>query len=108
MTEESTWKPFYVERCRVSCSNTDNSINNEELEEFDDPWGIRSANCESYCQKHLSFGFFPYLSEDKGFNYSPGFNIINFIQNIIIWHGLALLVALPFSRKKKETMAPHH
>ncbi|MBT6691040.1 hypothetical protein HOB10_01750 [Candidatus Parcubacteria bacterium] len=60
------------------------------------------------CVDYLSLGLPSYFKEDRGMIPSPGFNAQFFLINIIAWHGLALLIVLPFSRKKKKIVGHHH
>jgi hypothetical protein len=87
---ESSWTPFQVERCRASSC----------------PAGSKNCQVESTCEKLTIVGALPYwYGGNKAYAPIGGFSIEGLLQNLILWHGLAFIIALLFSRKRKMIQA---
>jgi hypothetical protein len=91
--KSSSWKPLHIERCRVNLCGEWNAN------------GEWNNDCQpsTVCTKILIFGtppyyFYNYEDEYKSMQW---FNYKSVLQNIILWHGLALLIVLGISKKRR-------
>lgn len=77
---DSPWTPFQVERCRASSG----------------------AALTTACEKLYIIGVPPYwYGGNKAYAPMQGLSAIGLLQNLILWHGLAFIIALLLSKKRK-------